>query len=202
MFGRYRELRRLARRLLGDHGEAEDVVTGDLHSGSAGERCWAARRRGRGLAAPGLPEHRLQPAPKGRRRTTARLERAGLAERADDKADAGPSPLLDVLRAEQQRAVRQALAALPERQRSRHRAAGYSYAEIAATLDLALGSVGVLLARGERAFREAYLDSDDADPGATMPCLTSAPCGRPSTTAAPRRPCSSTRAATPPAPTP
>ena len=122
--------------------------------------------RGRGLAAPGLPEHRLQPAP-GRRRTTARLERAGLAERADDEADAGATPLLDVLRAEQQRAVRRALASLPERQRSRcccH--AGYSYAEIAATLDLAVGSVGVLLARGERAFREAYLDSDDPDPGA------------------------------------
>jgi RNA polymerase sigma-70 factor (ECF subfamily) len=72
-----------------------------------------------------------------------------------------------VLRAEQQRAVRQALASLPERQRAalllRH--AGYSYAEIAATLDLAVGSVGVLLARGERAFRDAYLD-DDPDPGA------------------------------------
>ena len=63
---------------------------------------------------------------------------------------------------------RRALNSLPERQRAclllRH--AGYSYAEIAATLDLAVGSVGVLLARGERAFREAYLDTDDADPGA------------------------------------
>ena len=60
------------------------------------------------------------------------------------------------------------LAALPERQRAclllRH--AGYSYAEIAATLDLAIGSVGVLLARGERAFRDAYLDTDDPDRGA------------------------------------
>jgi RNA polymerase sigma-70 factor (ECF subfamily) len=75
---------------------------------------------------------------------------------------------LDVLRAEEQRAVRRALAALPERQRAclllRH--AGFSYAEVAATLDLAVGSVGVLLARGERAFRDAYLANDDADPGA------------------------------------
>jgi hypothetical protein len=33
-------------------------------------------------------------------------------------------------------------------------------------LDLAVGSVGVLLARGERAFRDAYLANDNADPGA------------------------------------
>jgi RNA polymerase sigma-70 factor (ECF subfamily) len=85
----------------------------------------------------------------------------------DDQAGDSDGPLLDVLRAEQQRAVRRALAALPERQRAcvllRH--AGFSYAEIAATLDLAVGSVGVLLARGERAFRDAYLARDD-DPGA------------------------------------
>jgi RNA polymerase sigma-70 factor (ECF subfamily) len=46
------------------------------------------------------------------------------------------------------------------------RHAGYTYTEIAATLDLAVGSVGVLLARGERAFRDAYLQSDHDDPGA------------------------------------
>jgi len=100
---------------------------------------------------------------RGQRRATARLDRAGRAERADDEADPDATPLLEVLRAEQQRAVRQALASLPERQRAclllRH--AGYSYAEIAATLDLAVGSVGVLLARGERAFRDAYLDTDE-----------------------------------------
>jgi RNA polymerase sigma factor (sigma-70 family) len=105
---------------------------------------------------------------RGLRRATARLGRAGLAERVDDEADDRGEPLLDVLRAEQRHAVRRALATLPERQRAvlllRH--AGYAYAEIAATLDLAVGSVGVLLARGERAFRDAYLDSDDADPGA------------------------------------
>jgi RNA polymerase sigma-70 factor (ECF subfamily) len=164
---RYRELHGLAYRLLGDRGEAEDVVQETflrldgqavLDRPDAEVAAWLRR------VCLNTAYNRLR----GRRRTTARLERAGLAERADDEADAGASPLLDVLRAEQQRAVRQALAALPERQRStlllRH--AGYSYAEIAATLDLALGSVGVLLARGERAFREAYLDSDDADPGA------------------------------------
>jgi len=55
-------------------------------------------------------------------------------------------------------AVRRALAEVPERQREclllRH--SGYSYAEIAATLDLAVGSVGVLLARAEHTFRTTY----------------------------------------------
>jgi RNA polymerase sigma-70 factor (ECF subfamily) len=36
------------------------------------------------------------------------------------------------------------------------RHAGYSYAEIAATLEVAVGSVGVLLARAEHAFRASY----------------------------------------------
>ena len=164
---RYRELYGLGYRLLGDHGEAEDVVQetflkldGHPVLERPDEEVAAWLRR----VCLNTTYNRLR----GRRRTTARLERAGRAERADDETDAQATPLLDVLRAEQQQAVRRALASLPERQRAclllRH--AGYSYAEIAATLDLAVGSVGVLLARGERAFREAYLDSDDPDPGA------------------------------------
>jgi len=164
---RYRELYGLGYRLLGDHGEAEDVVQetflkldGHPVLERPDEEVAAFLRR----VCLNTAYNRLR----GRRRTTARLERAGRAERADDETDAQATPLLDVLRAEQQQAVRRALASLPERQRAclllRH--AGYSYAEIAATLDLAVGSVGVLLARGERAFREAYLDSDDPDPGA------------------------------------
>jgi RNA polymerase sigma-70 factor (ECF subfamily) len=164
---RYRELYGLGYRLLGDHGEAEDVVQetflkldGHPVLERPDEEVAAWLRR----VCLNTAYNRLR----GLRRTTARLERAGRAERADDETDAKATPLLDVLRAEQQQAVRRALASLPERQRAclllRH--AGYSYAEIAATLDLAVGSVGVLLARGERAFREAYLDSDDPDPGA------------------------------------
>jgi RNA polymerase sigma-70 factor, ECF subfamily len=164
---RYRDLYGLAYRLLGDHGEAEDVVQetflkldGQAVLDRPDEEVAAWLRR----VCLNTAYNRLR----GQRRASDRLDRAGRAERADDETDAAASPLLDVLRAEQQRAVRQALASLPERQRAclllRH--AGYSYAEIAATLDLAVGSVGVLLARGERAFRDAYLDHDDADPGA------------------------------------
>ena len=164
---RYGELYGLGYRLLGDHGEAEDVVQETflrLDGHPVLERpddevaAWLRR------VCLNTAYNRLR----GQRRATARLDRAARAERAEDETDAGASPLLDVLRAEQQRAVRRALNSLPERQRAclllRH--AGYSYAEIAATLDLAVGSVGVLLARGERAFREAYLDTDDPDPGA------------------------------------
>ena len=114
---RYRELHGLAYRLLGDHGEAEDVVQ-ETFLRLDGQ---AVLDRPDGEVAAWLRRVCLNTAYnrlRGRRRTTARLERAGLAERADDEADAGATPLLDVLRAEQQRAVRQALAALPERQRS------------------------------------------------------------------------------------
>ena len=165
--GRYRELHGLGYRLLGDHGEAEDVVQetflrldGHPVLDRPDEEVAAWLRR----VCLNTAYNRLR----GMRRATTRLDRAGRAERVDDETDDSGGPLLDLLRAEQQRAVRQALASLPERQRAclllRH--AGYSYAEIAATLDLAVGSVGVLLARGERAFRDAYLDRDDTDPGA------------------------------------
>jgi RNA polymerase sigma-70 factor, ECF subfamily len=163
---RYRDLYGLAYRLLGDHGEAEDVVQetflkldGHPVLERPDEEVAAWLRR----VCLNTAYNRLR----GQRRATERLDRAARADRVDDETDADASPLLDVLRAEQQQAVRRALASLPERQRAclllRH--AGYSYAEIAATLDLAVGSVGVLLARGERAFRDAYLDNDD-DPGA------------------------------------
>jgi RNA polymerase sigma-70 factor (ECF subfamily) len=54
--------------------------------------------------------------------------------------------------------VRACLAVLPDRQATvlllRH--SGHSYREVATALGVAEGSVGVLLARAERAFRRAY----------------------------------------------
>lgn len=91
------------------------------------------------------------------RRARARLERVGLEEHASVPPDLGqPAALYE--RQEERAAVRRALAEVPERQREclllRH--SGYSYAEIAETLDIAIGSVGVLLARAEHAFRTTY----------------------------------------------
>lgn len=91
------------------------------------------------------------------RRARARLERVGRQERLDEDVDHA-SPALLILRQEERAAVRRALAEVPERQREclllRH--SGYSYAEIAETLGIAIGSVGVLLARAEHAFRTTY----------------------------------------------
>ena len=96
---------------------------------------------------------------RGERRLQRRLELAGRLELAEPRPEAdGPAGAVE--RREQAEAVRRALAELPERQRDclllRH--SGHSYAEIAAALGLAPGSVGVLLARAERAFRARYLE--------------------------------------------
>ena len=68
-----------------------------------------------------------------------------------------------VTRDDERRRVRAVLAGLPERQAValllRH--SGHSYAEIAAALGVAAGSVGVLLARGERAFRRDWETDHD-----------------------------------------
>ena len=91
------------------------------------------------------------------RRAREHLERAARLE-PPDQHDGASGPATLVLRQEEQAAVRRVLADLPPRQREclllRH--AGYSYAEIAATLEVAVGSVGVLLARAEHAFRASY----------------------------------------------
>jgi RNA polymerase sigma factor (sigma-70 family) len=94
---------------------------------------------------------------RGERRARARLERVGRLE-IDEDHQPSDSPSSVLLRLEAQAEVRRALAEVPERQREclllRH--SGYSYAEIAATLGLAIGSVGVLLARAEQAFSAIY----------------------------------------------
>ena len=74
--------------------------------------------------------------------------------------DPGGTPGADqeVERRETQKAVRAALARLPPRQTQLLllRQMGLSYAECAAACDIAPGSVGTLLARAAKAFREAY----------------------------------------------
>jgi RNA polymerase sigma-70 factor (ECF subfamily) len=60
--------------------------------------------------------------------------------------------------------VRSALARLPSRDRELLllRAEGYSYRDIASALELNEPSIGTLLARAKRAFREAYENAPDA----------------------------------------
>lgn len=85
-------------------------------------------------------------------RWNARAIRGGMlaAEPSDPSAEA--------IRSDEVATVRRILESLPEKQRDclllRH--TGYSYAEVAATLQIPAGSVGTTLARAERAFKDHY----------------------------------------------
>ena len=139
----------LVRRVV-DHSEAEDVVqeafvrlTDDpVLERPDGEIIAWLRRTSLNLAF-----NRARDVGRWR----ARAERAELAEPSD--------PAVEAVRSEERAMVRAVLDELPEKQRSclllRH--AGYSYLEIAETLDMAAGSVGTTLARAERAFKDKYL---------------------------------------------
>jgi RNA polymerase sigma-70 factor (ECF subfamily) len=78
-----------------------------------------------------------------------------MAEEARENAEP-PSPALE--RAEEMAIARQAVSALPERDRNAllMREEGLDYPEIAAALELSVGSVGTTLARARRRLAEAY----------------------------------------------
>lgn len=88
-----------------------------------------------------------------------RRAREDAASLSDPASVLGTSLAEEANRAEERDLVRRTLLRLPERQREclALRAEGLSYAEIAGALGLAPGSVGTLLARAERAFKDAYL---------------------------------------------
>ncbi|WP_288089370.1 sigma-70 family RNA polymerase sigma factor [Roseiflexus sp.] len=94
---------------------------------------------------------------RGERRDAMRIARVAQAPAAEDPSEAAE-------RAEERDQVRAALATMPQRQAHllllRH--AGLSYAEVAAVLNLAPGSVGTLLARAERAFVAAFTKEQTA----------------------------------------
>ena len=152
----YRELHGLVFRLIGDRQEAEDVLQEVFLKLAASDvlrkpddevRAWLRR------VCLNTGHNRLRSG----RRAEHHIDRAGQLAVVGDPAGA-PEPLDGVLLKEQQDEVRRALDLLPRNQRDclllRH--SGYSYAEIAATLEISIGSVGVFLARGERAFRTSY----------------------------------------------
>ncbi len=154
---RYTELVRLAARITGDAAEAEDVAQDALTAVSTHEilerpdeevAAWLRR------VTINASFNRLR----GRDRSDDRMRRTAAAERPLQAADRTGPQLAQVVRYEERAQVRAALARLPERQRMcvllRH--SGYRYAEIAAVVGIAEGSVGVLLARGEHAFRRHY----------------------------------------------
>jgi RNA polymerase sigma-70 factor (ECF subfamily) len=78
--------------------------------------------------------------------------------------DPPPAPDAGAVAEGSRRRVRSALDRLPERERRLLllRAEGYSYRDIAAALELNETSVGVLVARARRAFRDAFEVASDA----------------------------------------
>lgn len=156
----YGQLFGLTYRLVGDRHEAEDVVQEAflaLSSASVLDRPDEEVRAWLRRVCLNAGHNRIR----ARRRAVTHIERAGRL--ADTDRSDSLEPLPAVLRNEEQQAVRRALATLPNRQRAclllRH--SGHSYAEIAATLEVAIGSVGVLLARAEKTFRTTYSNQEN-----------------------------------------
>jgi RNA polymerase sigma factor (sigma-70 family) len=142
----YPRVVRVAARVLGARDEAEDVAQEVFLSFGrsavpAGEAVgWLS------VAAAHTALNHLR---SGRRRTVRE-------EAADDGRAVSPDVAEAVVAAEERRRVRAALARLPRRQAValvlRH--SGFSYAEVAAALDLSPGSVGTTVRRAESALRE------------------------------------------------
>ena len=123
-------------------------------------------RRGR---APDTPEAWLITVATNllRNAQSQRSRRAQLLTTAHGAAvlsDPPPSPMQELDAAESRRSVRRAIDMLPERERAMLllRAEGYSYRDIATALQINEGSVGTLLARAKRAFRDRYDGGADA----------------------------------------
>ncbi|MBA3658006.1 MAG: sigma-70 family RNA polymerase sigma factor [Gemmatimonadales bacterium] len=97
--------------------------------------------------------------------TRARQRRLLTVARAESVlADPAPSPAQTSASADASAKVRVAIDRLPERDRGMLLllAEGYSYRDIASTLELKEASIGTLLARAKRAFRESYEGDTDA----------------------------------------
>jgi RNA polymerase sigma-70 factor (ECF subfamily) len=97
--------------------------------------------------------------------TTRRRSRLLTAMRGEwAHSESSPLPDEQALRQETAKRVRKVIEGMPERERHMLllSAEGYSYREIAETLDLHEPSVGSLLARARQAFRECYEGRGDA----------------------------------------
>lgn len=143
----YPRVVRVATRVLGDPGEAEDVaqeVFSDFHRLHDPRAPWAAGWLHRAAAHRALNTIRSRNR-RGRRETAAAHERP-----------APPDPVDEVVRAEERRTVRAALARLPEKSATvlALRYGGLSYAEVGAALGVGVNSVGTILKRAEAKLRQ------------------------------------------------
>ncbi len=104
---------------------------------------------------------------KGIRETKRQQQIQRFSETEEAAGLCGNDPEQASLAQEDRRAVRQALALLPEREQAclvlRH--SGLSYAEVAAALGVQANSVGTLLARAEERFRRVYVRLQEVPDG-------------------------------------
>lgn len=144
-----------------------DRITGDpdLAADLAQEAFLRLYRKG---AVPDAPEAWLITVARNlfrnARTTSARRGRLLSGERGrGGHGDPPPSPARALEAERTRRRVRAALDDLPERERSLLllRAEGYSYRDLGRALDLNEASVGTLLARARRQFRESYGEMPD-----------------------------------------
>jgi RNA polymerase sigma-70 factor (ECF subfamily) len=101
---------------------------------------------------------------RGQRRRAAREDRSARQDLpAWTLSEGEQDPAASLLRREQRTAVRRALGQLPPRDAvlllARH--SGLSYAELAAALNLNPASIGTLLARAERRFKDVYQHQEE-----------------------------------------
>ena len=153
----YRRLFRYLNRVTGDGELAADLVQEAfirLH-----DRGSVPDTPGPWLISVAMNLLRNESGTRGRR---IRLITASRAERAH--SESAPLPDEQLMNRELSQQVRRAIDEMPERERHMLllSAEGYSYREIAQVLDVHEASVGVLLARARRAFREKYEGRADA----------------------------------------
>lgn len=93
------------------------------------------------------------------RAATRRRKYEDAAARTQEGA-AAASPLDDMVRAEQRRRVREALAAIKPTQAQVLilRASGFSYKELADVLEVKSGGIGTMLSRAQAEFRKVYVE--------------------------------------------
>ena len=153
----------IARRILGDRAEAEDVAQ-DVFAALATGRAAASSTAGLKTVSPAwlhtATVRRALNAVRSRRRRAARQELATISAAANDAEQTRLDPLDALVRDERRDAIRTVMRRLKRRDAAllALRYGGeLSYREIAAALDLPAAHVGTLLARAERAFvREVH----------------------------------------------
>ena len=151
----YRRVVIIARRIVNDADEAEDVAQ-EVFASFHGRHDAAA------LFAPAwlhrAASHLALNAVRSRKRRSRREQTEGLAGVRIAPATISENPAVSAERAEQCRLVRSVLSHLPQRsaQVLALRYSGLAYAEIAAAMRCGPGDVGTMLRRAEAAFRKEY----------------------------------------------